>query len=112
MNKTQIQKVLSAALLLAGLITAQAQPLQFKLSPPGSSPATGLSPANEVPAVTNSLGAGGEILTGITFDTNTLTLSLAVGYGSALGFTNLTAPASAAHIHGPANETNTAGVFV
>ena len=32
----------------------------------------------------------------ITFDTDALTLSFAVGYGSALGFTNLTAPASAA----------------
>lgn len=105
-----MKKLLLATMLLAGL-TTQADPLQFKLSPPGSSPATGLNPANEVPAVTNSTGAGGEILTGITFDTNSLTLSFAVGYGSALGFTNLTAPASAAHIHGPANATNTAGVL-
>ena len=106
-----MKKLLPASMLLASLMTAQADPLQFKLSPPGSSPAVGLSPANEVPAVTNSPGAGGEILSGITFDTNSLTLSFAVGYGSALGFTNLTAPASAAHIHGPANVTNTAGVL-
>ncbi len=92
-------------------MTAQGDPLQFKLSPPGTSPATGLSPANEVPALTNSSGTGGEILTGITFDTNSLTLSLSFGYGSALGFTNLTGPATAAHIHGPANETNSAGVL-
>jgi hypothetical protein len=111
MNKTHIKKLIPAALLLAGLMTAQADPLQFKLSPPGSSPATGLSPANEVPAVTNSSGTGGEILTGITFDTNSLTLSFAVGYGSALGFSNLTAAATGAHIHGPANETNTAAVL-
>jgi len=111
MNTTHIKKLLLATALLASLLTAQADPLKFKLSPPGSSPASGLSPANEVPAVTNSVGSGGEILSGITFDTNTLTLSFAVGYGSALGFTNLTAPASAAHIHGPADTTNTAGVL-
>jgi len=106
-----MKQLLLATALLAGLLTTQADPLKFKLSPPGSSPATGLSPANEVPAVTNSVGSGGEILSGITFDTNTLRLSFAVGYGSALGFTNLTAPASAAHIHGPAEVTNTAGVL-
>ncbi len=111
MNKTHMKKLLLATALLAGLLIAQADPLKFKLSPPGTSPATGLSPANEVPAVTNSAGSGGEILGGITFDTNSLTLSFAVGYGSALGFTNLTAPASAAHIHGPADPTNTAGVL-
>lgn len=111
MHKTHIRELTLATLLLANLPTAQSDPLKFKLSPPGSSPATGLSPANEVPAVTNSAGSGGEILSGITFDTNTLTLSFAVGYGSALGFANLTAPASAAHIHGPAETTNTAGVL-
>ena len=111
MNTTHIKKLLLATALLASLPIAQADPLKLKLSPPGTSPATGLSPANEVPAVTNSAGSGGEILAGITFDTNSLTLSFAVGYGSALGFTNLTAPASAAHIHGPAEATNTAGVL-
>jgi CHRD domain len=111
MKKTPMKKLLIATALLASLAASQADPLTFKLSPPGTSPGTGLSPANEVPAVTNSAGSGGEILTGITFDTNSLTLSFAVGYGSALGFTNLTAPASAAHIHGPAGPTNTAGVL-
>jgi hypothetical protein len=111
MMKTHMKKLLPATLLLAGLVAVQANPLQFKLSPPGSSPAPGLSPANEVPAVTNSSGSGDEILTGISFDTNTLTLSFAVGYGSAFGFTNLTGPATDAHIHGPASTTNTAGVL-
>jgi hypothetical protein len=111
MKNHPMTKFGSATLLLASLALASAQPLQFRLSPAGSSPAVGLSPANEVPAVTNSLGAGGEILGGITFDTNSLTLSFAVGYGSALGFTNLTAPASAAHIHGPATATTNAGVL-
>jgi hypothetical protein len=93
------------------LVVVQANPLQFKLSPPGSSPAPGLSPANEVPAVTNSFGSGGEILTGISFDTNTMRLSFAVGYGAAFGFSNLTGTATSAHIHGPASVTNSAGVL-
>jgi hypothetical protein len=112
MNKTHIRELLPATLLLASLVAVQANPLQFKLSPPGSSPAPGLSPANEVPAVTNSSGSGGEILTGLSFDTNTLQLSLAVGYGTAFGFSNLTGIATAAHIHGPAGVTNAAGVLI
>ncbi len=103
--------VFLATALLTSLATTQADPLTFKLSPPGTTPATGLSPSNEVPAVINSTGSGGEILSGITFDTNSLTLSFAVGYGSALGFSNLTSAATAAHIHGPAEATNTAGVL-
>ncbi len=111
MIHTHIKKILPATLLLASLAAAQANPLQFKLSPLGSSPALGLSPSNEVPAVTNSIGSGGEILTGLSFDTNTLRLSFALGYGSAFGFTNLTGAATAAHIHGPARATNTAAVL-
>jgi hypothetical protein len=111
MIKTHIKKLLPATVLLASLVVAQANPLQFKLSPPGSSPAPGLSPANEVPAVTNSTGSGGEIFTGLSFDTNTLRLSFAVGYGSTFGFSNLTGTATSAHIHGPAGVTNAAGVL-
>jgi hypothetical protein len=99
------------ALLLTTLVAAHAEPLRFKLSPAGSSPAVGLSPANEVPAVTNSTGSGNVLLDGITFDTNTLSLNFAVGYGSALGFTDLSAPASGWHIHGPADATGTAPVL-
>jgi hypothetical protein len=106
-----MKKLLPATLLLTGLVSAQSESLQFRLSPPGTSPATGLSPANEVPAVTNSTGSGGEILSGISFDTNSLTLSFAIGYGSALGFSNLTAPATGAHIHGPATATANANVL-
>lgn len=98
-------------LLVSTLITSQAETLRFKLSPAGTSPAVGLSPANEVPAVTNSNGSGNTVLDGITFDTNTLSLSFAIGYGSALGFTDLTAPASGWHIHGPADATGTAPVL-
>jgi hypothetical protein len=107
-----MKKHLLLSALLMVLMTARADTLRFKLSPAGSSPATGLSPANEIPAVNNSTGSGGEILSGITFDTVSFTLNFAFGYGSALGFTDLTGPMTAAHIHGPAGATNTAGVLL
>jgi len=90
--------------------TATAEIIPFALSPAGTSPATGLSPANEVPPVTTaSEGSGDEILSGINFDTETRELSFAVGYGSSALFTDLTGPATAAHIHGPASVTESAG---
>jgi CHRD domain len=94
------------------LVAANAAIIPFDLSPAGTSPAIGLSPANEVPAVTNSTGSGGEILTGITFDTATLTLSFAMGYGSVAGFTDLTSAGTGFHIHGPAPTTNNAPVVL
>ncbi len=74
----------------------------FALSPPGTDKAVGIRPQNEVPPSTNSTGSGDEILRGIFFNTDTMTLSFAIGYGSAAGFTDLTGPAIAMHIHGPA----------
>ncbi|MEK7949359.1 CHRD domain-containing protein [Luteolibacter soli] len=99
--------LLFAPLLLATLIPLHAEILQIDLSPAGTSAAVGLSPANEVPAATGT-GSGGEILSGITYDTDTNVLSVALGYGSFAGFTNLTGVATAAHIHGPASVTGTA----
>ena len=49
-----------------------------------------------------------EIFSGITYNTDTNVLSFAIGYGSFAGFTNLTGPATLAHIHGPAPVTGTA----
>jgi hypothetical protein len=100
-------KCLLAALLVSGVVSSQAAVVGFDLSPAGTDQAVGLSPLNETSAVTNSLGSGNEIGSGITFDLDTLTLNLSLGYGSAFGFANLTGPAVAAHIHGPA-PTNTA----
>jgi len=97
--KKQIAVLTSLVLLAAG----SARAVQFDLSPAGTDVATGLSPLNQVPAVTNSTGSGNELFGGINFNTNTLTLTLALGYGSAAGFSNLTASASAMHIHGPAS---------
>jgi hypothetical protein len=95
----------TAATTLAMFLTAslaQAEIIEFDLSPAGSSAAVGLSPANEVPPVLASTGSGNEISGGITFDTTTSTLSFAMGYGSSAGFTNLTGVPTGMHIHGPA----------
>ncbi len=102
--------VLSLATMVG--LSAQAELVRFQLSPPGTDTAVGLSPSNEVPASTNSTGSGGEISGGIVFDTATSILDLAVGYGSAAGFTDLTGPAIAMHIHGPAGAGTNAGVLV
>jgi len=91
----------SLLVLLSTISFAGATIIKFDLSPAGSSAAVGLSPANEVPAVTSS-GSGNAVSGGITFDTTTSTLSFAMGYGSAAGFTNLTGAATGVHIHGPA----------
>lgn len=91
--------------LCAVSIPLQADILQFDLSPASATP--GLSPANEVPPATGT-GSGGETFTGITFDTVTNVLSVSLGYGSFAGFTNLTGPVTAAHLHGPATAMATA----
>ena len=100
------------ATVLASIVIGQSEVLKFRLSPPGTSPAVGLSPANEVPVVTNSTGSGGEVMTGITFETTNQTMNLAVGYGSAAGFTDLTGAATVMHIHGPASVTQSASVLI
>lgn len=87
---------------LSSITFAGARVLEFDLSPAGTDDAVGLSPANEVPAVVTSTGSGGAVSGGITFDTDTSTLSFAMGYGSAAGFANLTGTPTGLHIHGPA----------
>jgi hypothetical protein len=59
-----------------------------------------------------STGSGNEIGAGIQFDTDALTLNLSLGYGSAFGFSDLTGPATAAHIHGPAPTNTPAPVVI
>ncbi|GEM_PF-927833 len=97
-----------AATCLAAL-SIQAEIIPIEISPEGTSAATGLSPLNEVPAVAvASAGSGNTVFTGISFDTESKTLSVSLGYGSFAGFTDLTGPATAAHIHGPAGVDGTA----
>ena len=107
-----MKKTLSTIVLLGSLCASQAVIWNFNLSPAGTDNAVGLSPSNEVPVVTNSVGSGNEIGSGITFDTSTLTLTLSIGYGSALGFTDLTGPATVMHIHGPAPTNVATGVLI
>jgi hypothetical protein len=97
--------------LVSGLVAAQAAEVQFDISPVGSDVATGLSPSNMVPAVPSN-GSGGEFLSGVTFDLTTYTMSVALGYGSAAGFTDLTSLPTAMHIHGPAGAGTNAGVLI
>lgn len=86
---------------LSTFALAQATVIEFDLSPTGTDNAVGLSPANETTPVSSS-GSGNEISGGITFDTTTSTLTLAIGYGSSAGFTDLTGAGTALRIHGPA----------
>ena len=97
--------------LLASFALANAEIIQFEISPPGTDSATGLSPDNEVPApAVASTGSGDELFNGITFDTDTSMLTFVFGYGSAVAFTDLTGPVTGLHIHGPAAVGETANV--
>jgi len=100
---------LATALAAMLVLPATAQVVQYDISPPGTTAAVGLSPENEVPPVAGSSGSGGEILQGIRLDLATGRLDYAIGYGFEGGFTNLTGPVTAAHIHGPAGVDGEAG---
>jgi hypothetical protein len=102
----------SLGLLLLMALSAPAALLHFDLSPPGKDVAVGLSASNEVPAVTNSTGTGNTISGGIVLNTDTLEFLITVGYGSAAGFTDLSGPATAMHIHSPAGTGTNAGVEI
>lgn len=105
--------IVGIATITFGLaVISQAAIIEFDLSPVGRDTAVGLSPLNEVPAASNSTATGNEISAGISFDTDTSVLTLALGYGSAAGFANLTGPASAIHIHGPAGPGTNGPVVV
>src|SRR6266853_1695654 len=99
-------------LILGAAVSAQAALIHFDLSPPGTDVAVGLSPSNQVPPVTNSTGSGNTISGGIVLDTDSDILHLAIGYGSAAGFTDLTGVPIGMHIHSPAPTTQNAGVIV
>lgn len=100
------------ALLFSAAVSSQAAVVFFDLSPAGTDRAAGLSPSNEVPVVTNSTGSGNAISGGIGFDTDSRVLQVAVGYGSAAGFTDLSGAATVMHIHGPAGPGTNANVLI
>jgi hypothetical protein len=103
---------ISLVLLLAATLSAQAAQIRFALSPPGTDRGVGLSPSNEVPAVTNSTGSGNIVDPGIVFDTDNSILHISIGYGSAAGFTDLTGVPVGMHIHSPAGQGTNAPVLV
>jgi hypothetical protein len=103
-------KSIIAVFLVSGVI-CQAALIPMGISPAGTDAAVGLSPSNEVPAVTNSTGSGGPVSSGVLFDTNTSTLMLTIGYGSVAGFTDLTGPATSMTLNGPAATNENAGVL-
>lgn len=105
-------KLHSALLLpvLAGWLSAQAELIEFDLSPPGTDAAVGLHPLNEViPGA--SAGSGGEAGFGIAYDLATGRLTFDLAYGSAFGFSDLTGPAFAWLLHGPSPVAQTAPVM-
>ena len=98
-----------ATLLLAA--SANATLLDFDIL--GRSGA-GMRFDNENPS-SASIGTGGEIGLGITYDDASNLLTLNVGWGLLQGFTNLTGTVSAAHIHaapGPNFLTTNGGVII
>jgi hypothetical protein len=105
-------KPIIGLLSIAFTLSAHAGQIQFQLSPAGTDVAVGLSPSNQVPAVTNSTGSGNTISGGIVLDTSSNILHLAIGYGSAAGFTDLTGVPIAMHIHSPGATNQNANVLV
>lgn len=93
-------------LILAPLLVCHGETIQFHLGPNGA----GLRPGNEV-IPPDSGGSGNEIGAGIFFDASTRILSLNLAYGSAFGFSDLTGPAFAWLLHGPAPLGETAPVL-
>src|SRR5260221_9348821 len=101
-----MKKTLSILVLCSVLAAVKADVIKFNLVP------NGLTPANVVPAVTNSTGSGGIISGGIGLQTTNSTLTFAMGYGASAGFSNLTGMATAASINGPATTAGNAAVLV
>src|SRR6185369_5568185 len=99
-------------LAVVAVLSTQAAVVQFGLSPAGTDVAVGLSSSNEVSLAVASTGSGDLIGDGISFNTDSRLLSFAIGYGSAAGFSDLTGPATMAHIHGPAAVQQPAGVLI
>ena len=101
-----MKRTFSLLTLCSTLAVAQADVVKFNLAP------NGLSPTNVVPAVTNSTGSGDVISGGIALQTTNSTLTFAIGYGAAAGFTDLTGPATTASLNGPAPAGSNAPVLV
>jgi hypothetical protein len=95
--KSIVLPIFAASMMLA--TSAQSAIVLFELL---GKAGPGLLAGNENGAVSGTPGTGGEVGTGITYDTVTKTLAVKVAWGSGNGFTDLTSAVSAAHIHGTA----------
>lgn len=86
---------------------AQVTDMEFDLGGPGG---PGLLWDNEVTSTPESDASGRELTPGIRFDADAGTLEIHLGWGAhdAVGGQDLSAPFSAAHIHGPASVTENA----
>ncbi len=101
-----MKKTLSTLTLCSALAVAQGDMVKFDLAP------NGLNPTNVVPVITNSTGSGNVISGGIALQTTNSTLTFAIGYGTAAGFSNLTGQATAVSLNGPAPTGSNAAVLV
>lgn len=112
MTCTMTYRLATAALLAVGAsaLPSHAAILDYDLI---GRAGAGLLAGNELHTINGTPGVGGEIQSGITFDTSTNQLNIAVGWGNIFGFaSNLTGSATAMHIHGPAGINSTAGVLI
>jgi glucose/arabinose dehydrogenase len=96
---------LALALLVAGVLSAQAHIISFDLL---GKAGAGLLSGNEIGAINGTPGSGGEVGDGIVFNDQTGVLTINVGWGTGKGFTDLSGNAQAGHIHGPTASSGTA----
>lgn len=85
------------AVVIASAGQAEAAIVEFNLL---GRAGAGMLPGNENGTINGNPGSGGEIGNGITFNDATNALTLNVGWGSGNGFTDMSGPISAGHIHG------------
>lgn len=95
--------------LAAMAMSSQAATISYDLAGKGG---VGLLSTNETDPVAGTPGTGGELGTGITFNTITNMLYMNVGWGSTAGFTgSLTGIAGVMHLQGAADFNTNAGVL-
>jgi hypothetical protein len=99
-----MKRIVPFVLFAVSLTVGHAEVVPIHLSPAGTSPGVGLCSANVIPPSAGS-GSGDAVMSGITFDTDTGVLQVAIGLGSAFGFTDLGSPLNGIAIHGPARVT-------
>lgn len=111
-----MKRILPALIIFAAsaaFVSAQITPFDL-----AGNAGIGLLAGNENHVVNGSFGSGGEVGAGISYDSNTMLLTINIGWGSGNGFADLTGAATAGHIHGittsnaPASYLENAGVQI